>query len=202
MNKRNLKFKYRSNQCGVVLVVAMVILLVMSVIGISSLTSSTMQERMAGNNRQRALAQAAAEAALKEAEDFLLTNIDSTSKLSQFDGSNGLYSAVFFNSASVDRKPLKDAIVVLEDDAQWTVGNSVAAAILSNNVKSKDPRFVIEYIGQEAPPATANLFVVGAGPEPVLPHVFVISAIGWGVDQNIYTVLQTTFRTGSSDFAY
>ena len=193
-------------QRGVVLVVAMIILLVMSVIGISSLTSSTMQERMAGNNRQLALAKAAAEAALKSAEGFLVANITTGADLTRFDNAApadiGLYSSYVLNSEGVGLKLLSTSISDIQDDSLWTVGNSVAAGNLSANVKTRDPRFVIEYIGRETQ-GKAKPWIVGDTSDNKDPHIFMITAIGWGRDQNIYTVLQSTFRTGSgADFTY
>jgi type IV pilus assembly protein PilX len=59
-------------QKGVVLVVALMFMLVMSIVGVTAMQSTIMQERMAGNARDRNLAFQAAEAALRAGEDALL----------------------------------------------------------------------------------------------------------------------------------
>ncbi|MGY6519794.1 MAG: pilus assembly PilX family protein [Lysobacteraceae bacterium] len=59
-------------QQGVALVIALVLLLVMSVLGVSSLKTSMMQERMSGAAFDRGLAFQAAEAALREGEALLV----------------------------------------------------------------------------------------------------------------------------------
>ncbi|MFB1487588.1 MULTISPECIES: PilX N-terminal domain-containing pilus assembly protein [unclassified Thiocapsa] len=59
-------------QKGVVLIVALMFILVMSIVGVTAMHSTIMQERMAGNARDRNLAFQAAEAALRAGEDASL----------------------------------------------------------------------------------------------------------------------------------
>ncbi|MEJ2645875.1 MAG: PilX N-terminal domain-containing pilus assembly protein [Gammaproteobacteria bacterium] len=61
-------------QCGAVLVVSLLILLVMTIIGIVAMHTTTLEEKMAGNTRQRDLAFQAAEAALQDGETDLVKN--------------------------------------------------------------------------------------------------------------------------------
>lgn len=69
------------------MIVALIFLLLMTLIGTAAMRSSTMQERMAGNVRDWNLAFQAAEAALREAEQFLLTS----PVLPPFDDEDGFY---------------------------------------------------------------------------------------------------------------
>lgn len=55
-------------QQGAVLVVALIMLLLLTIIGISSMRSTTLQERMAGNLRDESHALQAAEAAMRQGE--------------------------------------------------------------------------------------------------------------------------------------
>ncbi len=59
-------------QCGAALVVSLIILLVMTLIGITSMQSTVMQEKMAGNARDLSTAFQAAEAAARSGEGWLL----------------------------------------------------------------------------------------------------------------------------------
>ncbi|MEE8428744.1 MAG: PilX N-terminal domain-containing pilus assembly protein [Gammaproteobacteria bacterium] len=77
----------RSRQRGVVLVVSLMILLVMTVIGITATQSSSLEERMAGNARDHNLAFQAAESAIRDAENFL----DGIVSTAPFNGTGGLY---------------------------------------------------------------------------------------------------------------
>lgn len=59
------------NQRGAVLIFALIFMLIMSVIGLSSIQSTTVQERLSVNTHDRNLAFQAAEAALREAESSI-----------------------------------------------------------------------------------------------------------------------------------
>jgi len=58
-------------QSGSALIISLVFLLILTMIGIASIQDSTLQERMAGNERDRNLAFQTAEAALRVGEDHL-----------------------------------------------------------------------------------------------------------------------------------
>ena len=58
-------------QGGAVLVVSLLILLIMTIVGVSSIQTTTLEERMAGNTRDQNLAFQSAEAALIEGENAL-----------------------------------------------------------------------------------------------------------------------------------
>lgn len=77
----------RKRESGAALVVALIFLLLMSILGTSSVRTSTVQERMAGNMRDWNVAFQRAEAALRSAEQYLLD----TTNLPEFNDSNGLY---------------------------------------------------------------------------------------------------------------
>lgn len=73
-------------QQGAVLIIALIMLLAMTLIGVTGLSSTTMQERMAGNLREVNIAFQAAEAALREGENYL-----TAATLPAFDGSDWRY---------------------------------------------------------------------------------------------------------------
>ncbi len=56
------------HQAGVVLVIGLIILLVLTLIGVSGMQNTSLEEKMAGNLRDRNLAFQAAEAAMRDAE--------------------------------------------------------------------------------------------------------------------------------------
>ena len=57
-----------NNQRGAILIIAMVMLLLLTIIGLSSMRGTSLQESMAGNIRDSSLALQAAEAALRQGE--------------------------------------------------------------------------------------------------------------------------------------
>lgn len=77
-------------QNGAVLVVSLLILLIMTVIGVSGMRSSTMEEKMASNSRDRNVGFQSAEIAIREAETFIETLVTT----GNFDDTNGLYSSI------------------------------------------------------------------------------------------------------------
>ncbi len=206
MNTRKLDSKQFRNQAGTTLVVALVILLVMSVIGVTNMQSSTMQERMAANNRQKSLAKYAAESALNVAEEWLENNVKRSSHLAQFSSGNGLYSALDVAS-NVTKAPSSGDIADVTDGSAW--GEITAYSGVSNIIEaglvSHQPQYIIEYIGRDYR-GSANK-VIGtddlshsAESNYSKPYFFRITAIGWGKDKKIYAVLESIYKTGSGDF--
>lgn len=63
----------RRTQRGSALAIALIFLLLMTLLGVSAMQGSNMQERMAGNLRDRNMAFQSAEAALRAGETWLLT---------------------------------------------------------------------------------------------------------------------------------
>lgn len=68
---KNRSIRTAEFQRGAALMIALVMLLVMSMLGLSSMRGTTLEERMAGNWRDQNLAFQAAEAALREGEVFI-----------------------------------------------------------------------------------------------------------------------------------
>ena len=64
-----------NNQKGAVLAISLIILLLMTIIGVSAMRSTTLQEKMAGNLRDYNVAFQAAEAALRDAEKYLFSTV-------------------------------------------------------------------------------------------------------------------------------
>ena len=62
------------NQSGVVLVVSLFMLLLLSLIGLSGMQSTALEEKMASNSRDQNIAFQAAEAALRAGEAFIIAN--------------------------------------------------------------------------------------------------------------------------------
>lgn len=61
----------RASQGGVALIVALILLVVMTLVGLSGLRNVTLEERMTANTFDRSISFQAAEAALKQAEAFV-----------------------------------------------------------------------------------------------------------------------------------
>lgn len=119
-----------SKQSGVALLLSLVILLVLSLLAISGMQGSVMQERMATAQRDGVIALETAEAGLREAE----TVLDGLTDLDDFGATDGFYNAADAN--------LPDPFA----SATW-VGGDQAPAIAGVAVDGRTPRFFFEYKG-------------------------------------------------------
>lgn len=84
---RSRHMKFQSRQSGVVLAVSLIMLLVVTLLGVSSMRGTILEEKMAGNARDRNLAFQSTESAVREAEN----SIEAVVSLGNFDGSAGLF---------------------------------------------------------------------------------------------------------------
>ncbi len=85
--RRFAKTRLPHRQQGAVLIVSLIMLLVVTLIAVSSMQGTVMEEKMAGNSRDRNLAFQTAESSLREAEGY----VEGISSLGAFTGSGGLY---------------------------------------------------------------------------------------------------------------
>ena len=76
----------KSNERGVVLIVGLVMVLLITIVSLSAIRGTGLQESMAGNMRDRNLAFQAAESALRQGESVIMQ-----AALPIFDGTNGLH---------------------------------------------------------------------------------------------------------------
>jgi type IV pilus assembly protein PilX len=184
-----------TKQRGVILVVALIMLLVMTAIGVTVMTGSTLQERMAGNSRQMSIAKANAESALKQAEleikSWSTAFIEDFS--GEFDSGKGIHASFPVGSKYSSKISNNTSTLDLTDSSIWASTMS-SEALASSNV-SEAPRFVIELIGEPKIGKKACIDVSkGCVDEP--SFVFQITAIGYGRDENITAILQSIYTTG------
>ena len=170
MNRRYMKSQAFRAQRGAALIVSLVFLIVLTLLGVSSMRTTTLQERMAGNLRDSNLAFQAAEAGLRDAEEFL-----QQATLPVFNGTDGLLQR--------------------QDDAglasfwktyDWAGESADAPAILG---VAANPQYVIE----ELPPVPAEGDSLRFG---ALPDVgfYRVTARAVGGTTDAVSVLQITYR--------
>jgi type IV pilus assembly protein PilX len=191
------QISYRQ-QRGVVLVVALIMLVAMTAIGVATMSTATLQERMAGNNRQYASARLNAESALRQGERFL-TDLGLTANE---DSLRDLYitpnlSATFYTKRVDKQQKLIDFNFL--DEAAWNDGNSIDVAVLDSDLSVKRPRFFINYIGRmdDSLGLNTNISLDDENKDDILdlPFVFRVTAIGYGSNEKIYSVLESTYMT-------
>jgi type IV pilus assembly protein PilX len=118
-------------QAGAVLVSSLLFLLIMSLLGVTAMSVALLEEKMAGNLRDRSLAFQAAETALRSAEAVLATSLNPADAPVSVPCRLGWYDRV--------NCPLP---AVLTDDF-WSSGSIAAAAGELAHV-AEPPQFIIE----------------------------------------------------------
>ena len=165
---------------------ALLMLFVLTLIGVSSISTTTMEEKMSGNTRNRQLAFQAAESVVRDAEKFIDTAIIIPSTQFTNTGVGGLYTLGKGPSSS-------EAI----DSAWWTTHNKVHYTSTKQGIKTQ-PQYVIEYLGsssQASSPTSINIFGGGGGGGGGQGSIetFRITARGTGATDNAIVVLQTHY---------
>ncbi len=167
----------RQHQHGAALIVALIFLLVMTVIGTTAMRASTMQERMAGNIRDVNVSFQAAEAALREAEDFLLN----AALLPNFNDTNGFYEV---NSPA--RPDWRANPLAAGGGGFIEYGGTIAGA-------ERPPRYFIEQLSAVTVRPAGTETETGTPLDEIF--YFRITAVGFGGDETTSAVLSTVFRS-------
>jgi len=154
-------------QSGVVLVISLVMLLLLTLIGLTGMQTTTLEEKMAGNSKDRNIAFQAAESTLLEAEGVILTK-------PAYNNNNGL----------LDSAAEPDFFL----PATWSGTNS---AQTTSNMKNsldllEEPRYVIKKLTV----IPAN----GANPEKT---IFRITARAVGRSLGSQVILQEIYECTS-----
>ena len=174
----------RARQHGAVLVVSLVLLLILTMIGVTVARMQTVEERMSRNEQNRDLAMQASEAALRNAEAAVLDAI--YSNFAQ--NANGLYTLVPANGSIVDQL-LSGAVAANGSTVLTYAGPTLSAVPLA-----QPPIFVIESLPPVAMPGD-NLGQVGAANNPVPPvKIYRVTARAVGGDGTATVTLQSLYR--------
>lgn len=83
----------RSREQGVALAIALMFLLIMTILGVSGLSNTALQEKMTGNLRDKHLSLEGAESGLRIGEDWLCAQPGKLKPISPSDSASGLYNA-------------------------------------------------------------------------------------------------------------
>ena len=165
-----------NKQTGVTLVVSLIILVVLTLLGITSMESTRTEVAMAGNLRESGITFNAAEAGLRFAESFVT---DSISKTVFADPTIGLY-------AETDEDP---------DYSDYTTWDASQFATINLPDVVEQPRFIIRYLGDRSQNAVAAVNIGGYGSSQpgITVSNFRITARGIGQSGNARRFVQSYF---------
>lgn len=175
-----------NKQHGAALIVSLVLLIVMTIIGLSAIRTSALEEKMAANARDQQIALQATEMALRAGEAWIagqLTELAATDN-----GSSNIWTA---NIMSID-DDIADSWWHQQNQAWWDA-NGVQAnsdVMFSSNeaeIAVNRPRYIIEYqqyVGDD--------LLIGTGSTTTGRSFYRITARGTGASEQARVMLQST----------
>jgi type IV pilus assembly protein PilX len=203
-----MKHNFPGNERGAVLIVSLIFLVILTMLGVTAMSSTTFEERMAGNARDASLAHHAAEAAIREARDEALDLKTAPKSRHLFMSDFGLDT--LNNTGNCARGGIcQPRLIELADPAVnkpvtlpeipanviWTEGDSVTNGITARYGEwtnspalsglSKRPRYIVELfcppLAYEGPGAAGQC------------RLYRFTAVGWGKNPNTQVTLQETY---------
>jgi type IV pilus assembly protein PilX len=177
--KRRISIR-RHRENGVVLFISLVMLLIITVLGLSSVQSTSMQERMARNARDTNLAFQSAESAIKDAEAY----VETLTALDGFpDNNNGLYLEANYGDASN------------WTTVNWDAGPGYRDADVTNIVGvATQPKYIVEFVKTVVSDVDRlNLDNIGQDTGSGQSHVFRITVFGTGGTDSARVMIQSTY---------
>jgi len=177
-----MKIKTNKYQSGVVLAISLIMLLLLTLIGITGSQVTSLEEKMAGNEKDYNLAFQAAETTLREAEKY----IEGLTTMGDFDGTNpGLLQEADFDAG--------DYYLTLNN---WSSSNSVASSKNFSLIPSSfQPRYIIKYMFVKKVDKNAKLNIGGYGESTAGGQVtiFKVTSRSTGVTGLSQVVLQSFY---------
>jgi type IV pilus assembly protein PilX len=170
-------------QRGASLVIALMFLIVLTVLGLVAARSSTVQERMAGNDRDRAIAFEAAEAALRDAE---------------LDVRQNLTPAAPFDAACTDGLCRPSGVATANwDSISWAGATSRIYGVRTGAgayplAVANPPRYIVELM-DDVDARSGNTIKVQPGASVGKATPFRITARGWGRRPGTQVELQSVY---------
>jgi len=173
----NYKFVAYPGQTGMTLVVSLVILIALTILGVSSMQSTRTEISMAGNLRDAGITFNAAEAGLRAGEAFV----------------NNTFTTTLFNDPSIGLYPELDADPPYGHSATWDASQIATSVNLPYVIEP--PRFIIHYLGDRSQNEVASVNIGGYGSSQpgITVSNFRITARGAGQSGRSFSMVQSYF---------
>ena len=184
---------YKAPGCreqGSVLVISLLILLIMSLLSITSVNNAVLEEKMAANSRNSQIAFQAAEAALREGENYvgesMTANTDINGDIADTTCTNGFCDCDNRIGAAGEN----GCPVEYWTDGGLDVWNTSFKPYTGPLLGGNGASFIIEYMGKTQPTVPV------ADPRlcPTCPDIYRVTALGVNIKSGARVMLQSTFR--------
>jgi type IV pilus assembly protein PilX len=175
---------FHSNERGISLVIVLLFLVMLSVLGMTAIRTSSLEEKMTGNERDRQIAFEAAEAALRDAEREIFQSLNADSPFAS-DCADGLCTP------ATTAVPQWDAVDWMSaTPREYGVFSGAGAYPIAD--LARPPRYIIELLPR-LPPAAGNSAGMGARASTAGGTPFRVTAVGWGRRDTTQVRLQSVF---------
>jgi type IV pilus assembly protein PilX len=176
---------YQKYQSGMALIIGLIVLLLLTIIMISALKVTVLEERMAGNSQNHNVAFQAAESALREAEAYIESGAVPFVPL-KLSGAPFRSAAgdSCINGLCITTDPLQSEIFPGVDGAKITATTGIAGIVA-------EPEYIIELIRTDPSVDSSRIYAT-----------FRITTRAWGGDSNSLVQLQSTYRLHALSFTH
>lgn len=167
-------------QRGTALIIAMLFLVILGMLGVTTMTATTLEERMAGNTRDRDIAMQAAEAALRDAEGDITNTTAANGRIVTL----AMFVATCTLALCTEGAPV---LTNIDDATKSAFYGQFRPAMQPIQGPAQQPRYIVEVL-------TAMPPQVPAPPAGQQIRNFRITAKGFGRNANTVVILQTVFQ--------
>lgn len=188
----SMRIASKQKQQGAVLIVSLILLVLMTIVAVTGMRRTSIEEHMAGNLRDQTVAFQAAEAALRDAEAYLADLLATSVVLPAFDGTHGLYA-----TSSTLMKSVKSP-TWWKDTNNSTLTYRGTLNINGKLILAQKPRYIIEQmevnLGEDSSATSNNSAIFGPKADAVnqIQTLYRITAYGQGVNDASSVILQAT----------
>ena len=170
-------------QRGAVLIMALLVVVVLTILGVSAMQGAVMEERMAGNAHDHHMAFQSSESGLRDAGDWLLGL--TVRPLADATGTNGIYALGNLGNGMMDYAfDWKDS-----QPGKRTYGTDTSNAAADFSYHAEPPRYVVEetaFVRDSLDPESA---AQGKG-----KYYYTVSSIGYGGSGSSEAVAQSVYE--------
>lgn len=176
---KKIVFPVKSQQ-GAVMVTLLILTTILSMLVVSQMNIVMLDEKVIANQKDRSLAFQAAESAVREAEEWVVTQVSEPEPTT--DGGTNVW---------VTDAPGTDDQWWLSSDNDWWIGNGVQSMSdknLPNISDANKPRYIIEHFAY-----VQDTLVVGQKRDELGRDFYRITARGFGGTDTARVTLQSTY---------
>ncbi len=165
---------------GIVIVVVLIFLVLLAMLGLDSMQANVLQEKEAGNARDTNLAFQAAEAALRDGENYIITTVTEAT------GFTTACAGGLCQPATGPTPVWNDATLSV-----WTAAASHRTYSGTITGLYSQPTYIVELMG-EVPAGSGDSLAIGFGSR-TKPNAYRVTALGYGGTSGTQVMLQSIY---------